>query len=77
MESSTRLGGFTALKKTPEAPYTTKVNYRAVGPAVELPTQTHTVRAATQTTCIRAATRACQHVPRDADGSNTLPRHAA
>ena len=28
MESITRLGGFTALKKTPEAPYTTKVNYR-------------------------------------------------
>ena len=28
VESSTRLGGFTALKKTPEAPYTTKVNYR-------------------------------------------------
>ena len=28
MESSTRLGGFRALKKTTEAPYTTKVNYR-------------------------------------------------
>ena len=28
VESSTRLGGFRALKKTPEAPYTTKVNYR-------------------------------------------------
>jgi hypothetical protein len=28
MESSTRLGGFRALKKTPEAPYTTKVNTR-------------------------------------------------
>ena len=28
MESTTRLGGFRALKKTPEAPYTTKVNYR-------------------------------------------------
>jgi hypothetical protein len=28
LESSTRLGGFRALKKTPEAPYTTKVNYR-------------------------------------------------
>jgi len=28
VESSTRLGGFKALKKTPEAPYTTKVNYR-------------------------------------------------
>ena len=27
VESSTRLGGFRALKKTPEAPYTTKVNY--------------------------------------------------
>ena len=27
-ESSTRLGGFRALKKTTEAPYTTKVNYR-------------------------------------------------
>jgi hypothetical protein len=27
MESSTRLGGFRALKKTTEAPYTTKVNY--------------------------------------------------
>ena len=26
--SSTRLSGFRALKKTPEAPYTTKVNYR-------------------------------------------------
>jgi hypothetical protein len=26
VESSTRLGGFRALKKTPEAPYTTKVN---------------------------------------------------
>ena len=28
LESSTRLGGFRALKKTTEAPYTTKVNYR-------------------------------------------------
>jgi len=28
VESSTRLGGFRALKKTTEAPYTTKVNYR-------------------------------------------------
>jgi len=28
VESSTRLGSFRALKKTPEAPYTTKVNYR-------------------------------------------------
>ena len=28
VESSTRLGGFKALKKTTEAPYTTKVNYR-------------------------------------------------
>jgi hypothetical protein len=28
LESSTRLGGFRALKKTQEAPYTTKVNYR-------------------------------------------------
>jgi hypothetical protein len=28
LESSTRLDGFRALKKTPEAPYTTKVNYR-------------------------------------------------
>ena len=28
VESSTRIGGFRALKKTPEAPYTTKVNYR-------------------------------------------------
>ena len=28
MESSTRLDGFRALKKTLEAPYTTKVNYR-------------------------------------------------
>jgi hypothetical protein len=28
VESSTGLGGFRALKKTPEAPYTTKVNYR-------------------------------------------------
>ena len=28
VESSTRLGGFRALKKTPEASYTTKVNYR-------------------------------------------------
>jgi hypothetical protein len=28
VESSTRLGGFRALKKTPEAPHTTKVNYR-------------------------------------------------
>ena len=27
VESSTRLAGFRALKKTPEAPYTTKVNY--------------------------------------------------
>ena len=27
-ESSTRLGGFRALRKTTEAPYTTKVNYR-------------------------------------------------
>jgi hypothetical protein len=27
VESSTRLGGFRALKKTTEAPYTTKVNY--------------------------------------------------
>ena len=27
-ESITRLGGFRALKKTTEAPYTTKVNYR-------------------------------------------------
>jgi hypothetical protein len=26
VESSTRLGGFRALKKTPEAPYTTKVS---------------------------------------------------
>ena len=29
MESSTRLGGFRALKKTTEAPYTTKVNNRS------------------------------------------------
>ena len=39
VESITRLGGFRALKKTPEAPYTTKVNYRkhlASTPAVEL-----------------------------------------
>ena len=28
VESSTRLGGFRALKNTTEAPYTTKVNYR-------------------------------------------------
>jgi hypothetical protein len=28
VESSTRLGGFRALKKTTDAPYTTKVNYR-------------------------------------------------
>ena len=28
VESSTRLGGFIALKKTTEAPYTTKVNNR-------------------------------------------------
>ena len=28
VESSTRLGGFRGLKKTTEAPYTTKVNYR-------------------------------------------------
>ena len=28
VESVTRLGGFRALKKTTEAPYTTKVNYR-------------------------------------------------
>jgi hypothetical protein len=28
VESSTRLGGFRALKKTTEAPHTTKVNYR-------------------------------------------------
>ena len=28
VESSTRLGGFRALKKTPKAPYTTKVNNR-------------------------------------------------
>ena len=28
VESSTRLGGFRSLKKTPEASYTTKVNYR-------------------------------------------------
>ena len=28
VESSTRLGGFRALKKTLEAPYTTKVNNR-------------------------------------------------
>jgi hypothetical protein len=28
VESSTRLGGFRTLKKTTEAPYTTKVNYR-------------------------------------------------
>ena len=28
VKSSTRLGGFTALKKTPQAPYTTKVNNR-------------------------------------------------
>ena len=28
LESITRLGGFRALKKTTEAPYTTKVNYR-------------------------------------------------
>jgi hypothetical protein len=28
VESSTRLGGFRALKKTTEAPYTTKVNNR-------------------------------------------------
>ena len=28
VESSTRLDGFRALKKTLEAPYTTKVNYR-------------------------------------------------
>ena len=38
MESSTRLGtGFRTLKKTTEAPYTTKVNYIAVVPAVEPP----------------------------------------
>ena len=35
VESSTRLGGFRALKKTPEAPYTTKVNYRDHTPTVE------------------------------------------
>ena len=29
VESSTRLGGFRALKKTTVAPYTTKVNYRS------------------------------------------------
>ena len=29
VESSTRLGGFRALKKTTEAPYTTKMNYRS------------------------------------------------
>ena len=29
VESSTRLAGFRALKKTTEAPYTTKVNYRS------------------------------------------------
>ena len=28
VESSTALGGFRVLKKTSEAPYTTKVNYR-------------------------------------------------
>ena len=28
VESSTRLGGFRALKTTTEAPYTSKVNYR-------------------------------------------------
>ena len=28
VESITRLGGFISLKKTPEMPYTTKVNYR-------------------------------------------------
>ena len=28
VEFSTALGGFTVLKKTPEAPYTTKVNNR-------------------------------------------------
>ena len=28
VESTTRLGGFRSLKKTTEAPYTTKVNYR-------------------------------------------------
>jgi hypothetical protein len=37
VESSTRLGGFRALKKTPKAPYTTKVNYIASTPAVEPP----------------------------------------
>jgi hypothetical protein len=39
VESSTRLGGLRALKKTPEVPYTTKVNYRkhTSRRAVELP----------------------------------------
>ena len=37
MESSTRLGGFRALKKTPEAPYTTKVNYRKCTSSVKPP----------------------------------------
>ena len=39
VESSTRLGGFRALKKTPEAPYTTKVNYR--GPTSRGTTSAH------------------------------------
>jgi hypothetical protein len=33
VESSSRLGGFRAPKKTTEAPYTTKVNYRSRTPA--------------------------------------------
>jgi hypothetical protein len=43
VESSTRPGGFRALKKTTEAPDTTKVNYRAaiaITPAVEPPLDT-------------------------------------
>ena len=40
VESSTRLGGFRALKKTTEAPYTTKVNYRKHTTAVEPPKTT-------------------------------------
>ena len=37
VESSARLGGFKALRKTPEAPYTTKVNNReTTSAAVEL-----------------------------------------
>ena len=37
VEPITRLGGFTALKKTPEAPYTTKVNNRDLALVVEQP----------------------------------------